>query len=601
MKKNLFVICVTTLWCIFAHASPAKITEGAYGYGLENMKGELVLPCIFDKITAPATDSLPYLLELKGKYGFVDANGLFVTAVEFDRASPFRSTRKGNFLAEVQKEGRWNYIDAKGVPLFVHGTSDRYELNAFETLADFYLNFRKKHPQVDPKEPYVPYLMRFADLQMSRFNLRGSVEPLEAYKRRTIRSELERYNEKFLKIAQERYNSEHAPTEKKLKISDFTLSPFDPDNGTALINHPVWGDFIIPISHDKWREFKKDWDSGKIEICNIKSALTSDGNNLFIQEISFYSDGLNRKFTNTPSGRYSEKTYTISASGNIDIDDIVALKHIPTPPYGPGGGDGPDDSDVDRNIPLVDGEPAKNKFALIIAIENYKYASKVNWAIHDGSIFKTYCEKTLRIPESNIVLLKDATGGEFKHEITQICQKVKRSGKNTEIIFYYAGHGITNPKDHEAYLVPKDIAGEQISDDGIKQNELFKQLADTNASRIIVFLDSCFSGNSLNRIEGDRGIKVVPPKSKTHGKMVVFSAASKTESSHPYNSKYHGIFTYFLLKNLQETRGDITLRELSEYLTKHVGDTAFREHNAQQNPVATGSSAFPGWENTKLR
>ena len=54
------------------------------------------------------------------------------------------------------------------------------------------------------------------------------------------------------------------------------------------------------------------------------------------------------------------------------------------------------------------------------------------------------------------------------------------------------------------------------------------------------------------------------------GKMVVFSAAQGDETAYPNNEEHHGMFTYYLLKKLQETKGEVTLQELGDYIVKNV-------------------------------
>ena len=44
------------------------------------------------------------------------------------------------------------------------------------------------------------------------------------------------------------------------------------------------------------------------------------------------------------------------------------------------------------------------------------------------------------------------------------------------------------------------------------------------------------------------------------GNLVVLSAAKGVETAYSYKEKGHGLFTYFLLKKLQETQGDLTLK-----------------------------------------
>ncbi len=55
-------------------------------------------------------------------------------------------------------------------------------------------------------------------------------------------------------------------------------------------------------------------------------------------------------------------------------------------------------SDVDIDIPKTRNEN-QNLFAVIIANENYQEEVNVDYALNDGEVFKTYCNKVLGIPE----------------------------------------------------------------------------------------------------------------------------------------------------------------------------------------------------------
>jgi hypothetical protein len=64
-----------------------------------------------------------------------------------------------------------------------------------------------------------------------------------------------------------------------------------------------------------------------------------------------------------------------------------------------------------------------------------------------------------------------------------------------------------------------------------------------------------------------RGIAIRAKPGAPQGNMVVFSAAQGDETAYPNHEKGHGMFTYFLLKKLQETKGDVTLSELGEIVS----------------------------------
>ena len=52
--------------------------------------------------------------------------------------------------------------------------------------------------------------------------------------------------------------------------------------------------------------------------------------------------------------------------------------------------------------------------------------------------------------------------------------------------------------------------------------------------------------------------------------MIIFSATNADETAHPYYDKSHGLFTYYLLKGLQESNGEATIGSLAEYIKDNV-------------------------------
>ena len=86
------------------------------------------------------------------------------------------------------------------------------------------------------------------------------------------------------------------------------------------------------------------------------------------------------------------------------------------------------------------------------------------------------------------------------------------------------------------------------------------------------------------------------------GKMVVFSVAQGDETAYPNNEEHHGMFTYYLLKKLQETKGEVTLQELGDYIVKNVSQQSILLNGKSQTPCVTPSSAVGGeWGEWKLK
>lgn len=231
-------------------------------------------------------------------------------------------------------------------------------------------------------------------------------------------------------------------------------------------------------------------------------------------------------------------------------------------------------SAVDKDIP-VSAIKFPNRFALIIGNENYTdYQSGLNsesnvaFARNDASVFRQYAGKVLGVEERNIFFITDATSGKMNLEISRMEEILKRAGKNAELIFYYAGHGFPDEVTQFSYLVPVDVSASNISS-GIRMSDLYKRFSETGAARITIFLDACFSGGGRNSgLLAARMVKIKPKADNLSGNMVVFTASSGEQSALPNVSVKHGMFTYFLLKKMQETKGNISYSELLKYLKR---------------------------------
>ena len=135
-------------------------------------------------------------------------------------------------------------------------------------------------------------------------------------------------------------------------------------------------------------------------------------------------------------------------------------------------------------------------------------------------------------------------------------------------------------------------------------NRLYKTLAESKAENVTYFLDACFSGANKegSMLVPARGIAVRPKESIIKGNSVVFSAASGDETAMTFEDKSHGLFTYFLLKKLQETKGDVSYGELSDYIKKNVQKEAFLTNEKPQTPVtATSMDLQSTWRSMTLK
>lgn len=258
-------------------------------------------------------------------------------------------------------------------------------------------------------------------------------------------------------------------------------------------------------------------------------------------------------------------------------------------------------SDVDIDIPsskIVN----DHTFAVVIANENYDLVAPVPMASNDGTVFAKYCEQALGIPKSNIRLYTNASFGTMIRAMRDIKDISDAFSGDIQTIFYYAGHGIPNEASKDAFLLPVDADG-TTTDGCYSLKRLYKELAELNSKNTIVFLDACFCGSNRdgNMLASARGVKLRPKTEDPIGNMVIFSAASGDETASPYAEKNHGLFTYYLLKKIKESKGNIQLGELADYVKTNVRQQSVVVNRKSQTPTITPSSQVSAtWDKIKL-
>lgn len=254
------------------------------------------------------------------------------------------------------------------------------------------------------------------------------------------------------------------------------------------------------------------------------------------------------------------------------------------------------------NAAPITGKKNENVFALIISNENYELAAKVDNAINDGTVFKEYCTKTLGLPNQNVRYFKDMTYGKMRKAINDIVEIAGILEGDASVIIYYAGHGIPDNKTKDAFLMPVDADGTdtQVC---ISLKDLYSSLNASAHKQCVVFLDACFSGAQRDgeMIMAARGVKLKPQEASPQGNTVVFCATSSDEAAYSYKDEQHGLFTYFVLKKLQETKGNVNLGDLADYLSKNVGlQSRLINSNSQTPSVSVSPAIADSWKSLKL-
>jgi hypothetical protein len=256
-------------------------------------------------------------------------------------------------------------------------------------------------------------------------------------------------------------------------------------------------------------------------------------------------------------------------------------------------------SGVDSDIPesLI---VRNDTYALIIGNEHYRFVADVPFAQNDASVFAEYCKKTLGIPSENVHLCEDATKHMIlEQELTDWLRDQISDRKFKKLLVYYAGHGVPDINDNNrAYLLPTDVYGTKPQF-GIALDDFYTILGGLGFDRVTVFLDACFSGVGRDN-EGlsiDRAVEVEAQDTRpVMGNLVVMAATHGNETAQGFQEEGHGLFTYYLLKELQDSQGMVSYGKMADDIEKNVSNVApTLDLRKKQTPKAFTSTKGDSW------
>ena len=229
------------------------------------------------------------------------------------------------------------------------------------------------------------------------------------------------------------------------------------------------------------------------------------------------------------------------------------------PPGTPGGGKPPKD-----NGPEPD--PSVNKWAVVIGISDYR--GKMNDL--------QYCDDDARdmyeyligrgYPEGNIKLLLDGAA-KAKSIMPAIDWLNTWENSNSEIVFFYSGHGST----YDGY----DDGDSEIIDEGIVSADLYlildgqlrQKFSSFESQKISFTFDCCYSGG-MDDLAG----------SEESGRVVVAACGEYEYSYDGMSDISNGVFTFYYLQELNalyiiESAFDDAKLPASTYISDNYGAT----------------------------
>ena len=235
---------------------------------------------------------------------------------------------------------------------------------------------------------------------------------------------------------------------------------------------------------------------------------------------------------------------------------------------------------------------SNKKWLFVVGIGKYDNTDNIAYASRTAKLFTKVAQKTLGISKRHTYFLLDdkATTARILNNLKIMLREVKRGDT---IYFYYNGHGIPAvTKNNEPFILPSDqIPDFVVENDNLMLKNIYKKLSASKASKIVAFVDSCFSGATDGKavIKGVAATRLVPKNvTFNHKKMVVLTAGRNKEYSNAYPQKGERLFSYYVMKSLLKGRKDIKSLYSEVYIKVKDTSNSFGPLKVQE-PTISGN------------
>ena len=222
--------------------------------------------------------------------------------------------------------------------------------------------------------------------------------------------------------------------------------------------------------------------------------------------------------------------------------------------------------------------PDPKKYALIFGIRTYDRQADVPYADNSAQSFHLMAENVLGVPTENIFMLinEKATSGRIKANIALVAELAERGDT---VYFFFAGHGVPGI-DGNTYILPSDMTADTIHlEPKLKLDSIYAKLSLSEASRLYVFIDSCFSGRDDKGEMIYRGAAPVFKKKKQHfssHKLTVMTAGSADDFANQYERQQQRLFSYYLMKGYADEKYNKNMDTLYDYVRRNVKRESLR-------------------------
>lgn len=578
--------------------------EGIFGqlsltlkWGYIDTSGMAVIPCVYDYA---GQFHEGYAAVMSGnKWGFIDYDGDTLVSYRYDEVHRFV-----NGYAAVRKGGYWGYIDSDGnelVPCRYDVASD-FSSDGFAAVgrADstgFVYRDGNWYASKDRALNWIrgiPFSVYAKDKVMNRMNEWQMPEPGESVPDWEVRVNGESFMAR-LEGLEMRYEAEYVEA-NRLEGPELILGPYDTLQEVfpvEIVDHVIH-DADTSGSPERLRTFHIDLPVPSNEAGNVTSGwrrVKADfsyfvhDDRIAIAEAEFTLPG-RRTYKWVNPDRPAVRTMLL----DYDLVDIDFT--LPGKIYRQIVRHSDDSSAADADSAVFSGVHRKNgdMYAIVIANGTYSTGMTVPYARNDGEVFRRFCVDRLRMPEDNICYVDEADAEDMRNVLSWLDRVSRMFNADTRLVVYFSGQCLLDKGVGETYLLPVDYASTGVQS-GLRLSSLFNRISGSGIDDAIFIVDASYGKISRNGmmygVFDDGGVD--GSWMRPDDRMVVFYAAGEDEGAYPYPEKKHGLFTYFLLKALQDNPDGISYGDLFDYISANVESVSAELYGRRQKPEVYSS------------
>lgn len=220
---------------------------------------------------------------------------------------------------------------------------------------------------------------------------------------------------------------------------------------------------------------------------------------------------------------------------------------------------------IDDLAPLIAGlrptKPDSHRYLFAVGVEQYDDAPSVPFAERSARAMTDLLRKRYGVPEENATLVTgaDATGMKILGRLNSFIQRLT---PGDTVYFYYTGHGVAARDGSNVYLMSKDTVPGAYEVEMLSLKSLLQRLDKSNATRVVAFLDTCFSGRVGQRDSLFPGAApLVPEPLPTNTlsamtKTTLFLAGQSYQLANDYPEHGYRLFSYFLMRGILQGHDD---------------------------------------------